>query len=133
MARVTRPGGLVVVMDTDWGTRSVDGPEPDLERRMARVLAEICLVNGYSGRRLYGMARTAGLADVAVDVVPLSVTDYGLWRMMSRLDLAGEAAVREGAMTADEVQRLDEGWRARGDAGTFFAMTNLVMVSGTRA
>lgn len=133
MVRVARVGGRVVVMDTDWGTRSVDAPEADLERRMARVLAELCLVNGYSGRRLFGMMRAAGLADVAVDVVPLYVTDYGLWRLMSRLDVAGEAAVREGTMTVDEVRRLDEGWRAMGDAGTFFAMTNLVMVSGTRA
>lgn len=132
MMRVTRPGGRVVVMDTDWGTRSVDTPETELERRMARVLAERCLVNGYSGRRLYGMGVRAGLADVAVDVVPLYVTDYGLWRLMSRLDVAGEVAVREGAMTADEVRRLDESWRALGDAGTFFAVTSMVMVTGVR-
>jgi SAM-dependent methyltransferase len=132
MVRVTRSGGRVVVMDTDWGTRSVDTPETELERRMARVLAELCLVNGYSGRRLYGMTVRAGLSDLAVDVVPLHVTDYGLWRLLSRLDLAGEIAVREGAMTADEVRRLDESWRALGDAGTFFALTNMVMLTGIK-
>jgi SAM-dependent methyltransferase len=133
MLRVTRPGGRVVVMDTDWGTRSVDTPETGLERRMARVLAERCLVNGYSGRRLYGMMVRAGLTDLHVDVVPLHVTDYGLWRLLSRLDLAGEIAVREGAMTADEVRRLDESWRALGDAGTFFALTSMVMLTGVKA
>ena len=74
----------------------------------------------------------AGLAEIAVDVVPLHVTDYGLWRLLSRLDMAGEVAVREGAMTADEVRRLDESWRAQGDAGTFFALTNMVMVTGVK-
>lgn len=132
MIRVARPGGRVVVMDTDWGTRSVDTPEMELERRMARVLAERCLVNGYSGRRLYGMMIRAGIADPAVDVVPLHVTDYGLWRLLSRLDLAGEIAVRDGVMTADEVRRLDESWRAQGEAGTFFALTNMVMVTGVK-
>jgi SAM-dependent methyltransferase len=130
MVRVTRPGGRIVVMDTDWGTRSVDSAETELERRMARVLAERCIVNGYSGRRLFGMMRTAGLVDLEVDVVPLHVADYGLWRLLSRLDLAGEVAVREGAMTADEVRRLDDGWRAAAEAGTFFALTSMVMVSG---
>jgi len=130
MVRVARPGGRVVVMDTDWGTRSVDTPETELERRMARVLAELCLVNGYSGRRLYGMMARAGVLELEVDVVPLHVTDYGLWRLLSRLDLAGEVAVREGAMTAEEVRRLDESWRALGQAGTFFSLTNMVMVSG---
>lgn len=132
MVRVTRGGGRVVVMDTDWGTRSVDTPETDLERRMARVLAELCLLNGYSGRRLYGMMRRAGLVELVVDVVPLHVTDYGLWRLLSRLDAAGEAAVRAGAMTTDEVARLDASWRALGEAGTFFALTNMVMVTGVK-
>jgi SAM-dependent methyltransferase len=132
MVRVTRPGGRVVVMDTDWGTRSVDTPETDLERRMARVLAELCLLNGYSGRRLYGMMRRAGLEHLAVDVVPLHVTDYGLWRLLSRLETAGQVAVRAGAMTADEVARLDASWRAQGEAGTFFALTNMVMVTGVK-
>lgn len=133
MVRVARPGGRVVVLDTDWGTRSVDTPETELERRMARVLAELCLVNGYSGRRLYGMMKGAGFAEVSVDVVPLQVTDYGLWRLLSRLETAGELAVRAGWMTADEVARLDAGWRAQGDAGTFFALTNMVMVTGIKA
>lgn len=132
MVRVARPGGRVVVLDTDWGTRSVDTAETELERRMARVLAELCLVNGYSGRRLYGMMKRAGFAEVAVDVVPLHVTEYGLWRLLSRLDTAGEQAVRAGWMTPDEVARLDASWRAQGDAGTFFALTNMVMVTGVK-
>jgi SAM-dependent methyltransferase len=133
MVRVVRPGGRVALMDTDWGTRSVDTPEVELERRMARVLTELCLANGYSGRRLYGMAIRAGLAEVAVDVLPLHVTDYALWRLLSRMDVAAEQAVRAGAMTADEVRRLDESWRALGEAGTFFATTTMVLVSGRRA
>ena len=133
MVRVTRPGGWVALMDTDWGTRSVDTPEVELERRMADVLSDLCLANGYSGRRLYGMAKRAGLAEVTPEVLPLYVTDYALWRLLSRLDMAGEVAVSSGAMTADEVRRLDESWRELGEAGTFFALTTLVLVSGRRA
>jgi SAM-dependent methyltransferase len=133
MVRVARPGGWVVVMDTDWGTRSVDADEPDLERRMARVLAERCLANGYSGRRLYGFARRVGLLDLTVDVVPLQVTDPGFWRVLSRWETASEVAVESGAMTADEVRRLDESWAAKGEEGTFFAVTSMVLVAGRKA
>ena len=132
MVRVARPGGWVVVMDTDWGTRSVDADDPDLERRMARVLAERCLANGYSGRRLYGFAHRAGLADLSVDVVPLQVTDPGLWRVLSRWETASEVAVDSGAMTADEVRRLGESWTAKGGEGTFFAVTSMVLVAGRK-
>lgn len=133
MARVTRPGGRVVVMDTDWGTRSVDAPELELERRIARVLTDRCLANGYSGRRLYGLMRGAGVRGLEVDPVALHVTDYALWRLLSRMEMAFELAVAEGVMTEDEARRLDDSFREKDAAGTFFASTTVVMVSGSRA
>ncbi|HSU14416.1 methyltransferase domain-containing protein [Longimicrobium sp.] len=132
MVRVTKPGGRVVVADTDWGTRSVDTPEVEAERKIARVLAEHCLANGYSGRRLYGLMRGAGVRDLAVDLIPLHVDGYELWRLLSRMEMAFEEAVRTGAMTEDEVRRLDDSFRDRDAAGTFFASTTVVMVSGTK-
>jgi SAM-dependent methyltransferase len=132
MVRVTKPGGRVVLMDTDWGTRSVDTPEVELERRIARVLTERCLANGYSGRRLFGLMRDAGVRDLNVDLVPLHVDGYDFWRLMSRMEMAFEEAVRCGAMTEDEVRRLDASFREKDAAGTFFASTTVVMVSGGR-
>jgi SAM-dependent methyltransferase len=132
MVRVTKPGGRVVIVDTDWGTRSVDTPEIDAERKVARVLTEHCLANGYSGRRLYGLMREAGVDELAVDLVPLHVGSYELWRLLSRMEMAFEAGVRTGAMTEDEVRRLDDSLREKDAAGTFFASTTVVMVSGTK-
>ena len=100
---------------------------------MARVLAERCLANGYSGRRLYGFARRAGLAELSVEVIPLQVTDPGLWRVLSRWEMASGVAVECGDMTADEVRRLDESWTAMGEEGTFFAITSMVLVAGRKA
>ena len=70
--------------------------------------------------------------EVQAEVMPLQVRDYALWRVLSRMDVAGEEAVRAGAMTAAEVERLDESWRALDEAGTFFALTSMVLVSGRR-
>ncbi|HEU4562881.1 MAG TPA: methyltransferase domain-containing protein [Longimicrobium sp.] len=132
MVRVTKPGGRVVLMDTDWGTRSVDTPEVDLERRLSRVLAERCMANGYSGRRLWGLMKAAAVRDLTVDLVPLHVDSYDFWRLLSRMELAFDEAVQAGAMTADEVRRLDESFREKDAAGTFFASTTVVLVAGTR-
>jgi SAM-dependent methyltransferase len=130
MVRVTRPGGWVVVVDTDWASRSVDTPEVEAERVLARVLAERCLVNGHSGRRLYGLCREAGLEEVEVNVHPTIVTRYGLWRMLSRMEMAEAEAVRGGLLTEEEVARLDASLRAKDEAGSFFAITSLVLVAG---
>lgn len=130
MARVTRPGGRVVVADTDWGTRSVDTPEAEAERTMARVLAELCLTNGFSGRRLPGLFRRQGFDDVSVEVAPLQVTSYALWRLLSRMEMAEEVAVREGLLSPGQIARLDESFREKDAEGTFFALTSLVIVAG---
>lgn len=132
MVRVAKPGGRVVVLDTDWGSRSVDAGDVDAERRLARVLADDLLVNGYSGRRLPGMARRAGLVELRVEPVPLVVTDYGLWRALSRMEAAEAELVRSGALSEAEVRRLDDDLRARDAEGAFFSLTCLVMVSGRK-
>jgi len=41
MIRVTKPGGWVVILDTDWGTWSTDTDDTDIERRLTRFMARI--------------------------------------------------------------------------------------------
>jgi ubiquinone/menaquinone biosynthesis C-methylase UbiE len=53
MVRVTRSGGWVVVLETDWGTLSIDTEETEIERRLARFATEHMRQNGYAGRQLY--------------------------------------------------------------------------------
>ena len=46
MSRVTKPGGMVVALDTDWGSLSTDTTEVDVERRLSRFHAEQLTANG---------------------------------------------------------------------------------------
>jgi ubiquinone/menaquinone biosynthesis C-methylase UbiE len=66
--RALRPGGRVHAVDSDWGMLVVEpiGPE-----RLARVFeaASIAYRTPLIGRKLYGLMRAAGLADVEVGVV----------------------------------------------------------------
>jgi ubiquinone/menaquinone biosynthesis C-methylase UbiE len=39
MTRVTKTNGQIVVLDTDWGTTSIDTDEVDLERKLTRFVA----------------------------------------------------------------------------------------------
>ena len=65
-ARVLRPGGRVVVIDSDWATSIVHPGDQDvLERYGAFILTQ--WPNPYSGRLLRGQLRAAGL-DVDPDI-----------------------------------------------------------------
>ena len=68
MQRVTRKGGRVVVLDTDWGSMSVDSAHADTERRLANFKAEHSLRNGFAGRRLAALFRELAFSDVSIEV-----------------------------------------------------------------
>lgn len=130
MVRVTRPGGRVVLLDTDWGSISIDGPDTRVERRIARYTADRCLADGYAGRRLYGMARRAGLLDVTVEGFCLVLDDFALVRALGPFDLACAEAVAAGVVTPAEVDDWRAGLAALDTAGQFCASVNLVLVCG---
>jgi len=66
--RVLRPGGLVHATDSDWGMLVVEPIGPDRLARMFEA-ASIAYRTPLIGRRLYGLMREAGLADVRVAVL----------------------------------------------------------------
>jgi SAM-dependent methyltransferase len=125
MARVTRPGGRVLVTESRWGLVA-----PDLDRRVTDRLLQVMATDtereDWLGRELPSMLERAGLTR------PQSVTsDYVLDQLepLSRfigLRWSVETAVRTGALTAAEVRDWSERLRnlvARGDA---FAMVLIV-------
>jgi ubiquinone/menaquinone biosynthesis C-methylase UbiE len=132
MLRVIKRGCWVVVADTDWGTFSIDTPEVAVERRLADVLAQRVLQNGYAGRQLFRLFRQQGIEDISIEIVPAYVTRYELARQLGRLDIAEPEALQAGIITQEELRR----WRSsleRADAdGTFFASASVVLVAGRK-
>ncbi len=132
MVRVTKGGGWVVVLDTDWGSLSWDSPEVDIERRLARVRAEHYLANGYAGRQLYRLAKEQQLNDIQVDILPTVMTDYSVYRSGALLDEVERHAVRMGAVTDDELQRWHGSLEDAAARGTFFGTGSSVLVAGRK-
>ena len=132
MARVVKSGGWVVVLDTDWGTISIDAPEVDIERRLMRVHAERCLHNGYSGRQLYRLFKQQKLVDISFEVCPQIITNYALVRQIVLLDKAEEEALTAGIITKDELQRLHASLERADSEGYFFSSGSLILVAGRK-
>lgn len=117
-ARVVRPGGRIVLVDTDWGTASVDFPDVDLERRLMRFFADRLRPNGYAGRLLFTLLAGAGLADAAVEACPLVLhrledTPFGGWLC--------EQARAAGLVDAAEAERWQRVLAEKEAEGSFFA------------
>jgi ubiquinone/menaquinone biosynthesis C-methylase UbiE len=132
LARVTKPGGHLVVLDTDWGSMGADTHEVDIERRLFRFEAEQFLANGFSGRQLYRLFKQQGPQDVAYEVFPLVITDHAFARQISDADRVERAAIERQVVTGEEVQRLRADLEQAQRDGVFFAYCCMMLVSGRK-
>ena len=130
MARVTKPNGWVVVLDTDWATLSINSSLSDIERRIVQYSNESCLNNGYSGRRLAQLFRRQGLSDISLEVLAYQLTDYALGREVIVLDHRETEALTAGVITPDELNRWHADLEQLEREESFFASFNLVLAVG---
>ncbi len=132
MIRVTRSGGLVLVLDTDWGSASTDTTEGDIERRLARAHADHAANNGYAGRQLYRLFRQAGLHDIHVEAYVNWSTDYAFTRRATLQDEVERIAIAERLVTEQEVQRLRAQLERADAEGAFFSYASQMLVVGKK-
>jgi ubiquinone/menaquinone biosynthesis C-methylase UbiE len=132
MKRVTRAGGWIVVSDTDWATLSIDSREPDIERRLVRVKAEQTVHNGYSGRQLWRLFKHCELANIAVEIVSVPFTNYRMARQLTLLDETEATALKNGAITNDELQRWQSDLEQADAEGTFFCSLSGIVAAGQK-
>ncbi|MBT3154168.1 methyltransferase domain-containing protein [Streptomyces sp. CHD11] len=124
MRRVTAPGGLVAVRDSDYAAMTWYPPSPgmddwlDLYRRVARA-------NGGepdAGRRLKSWALAAGFTDITAgsDTWTFSTAEErswwsGLWADRTVASAYAERAVEGGHATAEQLRKTAAAWRAWGE------------------
>jgi ubiquinone/menaquinone biosynthesis C-methylase UbiE len=130
MRRVTKPGGRVVVLDTDWGTLSINSSLPDSERRIVQYSNEYCMNNGYSGRRLLQLFSEQGLKEISIEVLPYPITDYALAREVIVLERRETEALAARVITSEELKRWHEDLEELDHKKSFFASFNVVLVKG---
>src|SRR4029453_16936127 len=133
LVRVTKPGGVLVVADTDWATLSIDTCEPAVERALVRFAGET-IRNGFAGRQLRRLMKSAGLTDVAIELWPIAWTDYESFRATSLLLLdMGRRSVRAGVISDAALDRFETGLADAGRRGVFFASSVVIVARGRKS
>ncbi|HVA81817.1 MAG TPA: methyltransferase domain-containing protein [Candidatus Binataceae bacterium] len=107
MARVAAAGGVVFATDSDWDMLALDlgagGEVRDLTDRVLAAAKSIAVKEPRAGRRLYGIFRAAGLANVKVESMAGADT---AGRSVTMLTTSQARYARDsGRVSAAEVER----------------------------
>jgi ubiquinone/menaquinone biosynthesis C-methylase UbiE len=130
MARVTRPGGRVVVSDTDYDSLVVEAPDLGLTRRILAHHADR-MESGRIGRRLPGLFLDAGLGPVAVTPYAAVATEYD--EEVLKLHDKAERAAAAGVIAPADVARWVESLIEAARAGRFVCAQIILTVCGRKA
>jgi SAM-dependent methyltransferase len=129
LVRVTRPGGRIVVVDTDWGMHAINGADPALTAGVLTCWAEH-VANGRAGRQLPGLFAEAGL--VRPTVVAETITSGEPGPSLQPFATMAAVAQHRGVLSsADAAMWLHQLLQA-GRRGSFFWAVTLFAVGVRR-
>lgn len=130
LMRVTRRGGRVVLIDTDWSSFSIDTPEVELEARIRTFVLDRVLRNGRAGRQLRRLMTELSMTEIAVEAHTRPITSVAAFRWMAQLDTVERAALTAGILTTDELARWTTWMLQTEREGTFFCTHTQVVAIG---
>lgn len=128
LARVTRPGGRVVLIEFDLGGLLIDSPDRDTTRRVVNEVGD-STANGYAGRQLPRLLLDAGFGDVRVHAEFVQ-PGHGFLERICRPAVARLAT--QGGYPADLLEAWSAQLRADAATGRFFAAAPVIIASATR-
>jgi ubiquinone/menaquinone biosynthesis C-methylase UbiE len=131
MIRVTKPGGYIVIADTDHSTHGTSAHGYDMDLRF-RNMALQALKNPHVGRKLYKMMKLASLEDLESNPVLRAWTDFDKWRCIA-FDLAIPIGLKMGAWTQQEAEQYESELQQLHDQGAFYAHVGYILTAGRKS
>jgi SAM-dependent methyltransferase len=132
LARVTRPGGRVVVTESDLGATIVDSFDAETTREALALVGDT-FPNAWIGRRLRALFIEAGLADVDVRCFSVMSTSFAEWTRRLGIAEVMTHAVASGRIQSERAEAWLVDLRERDAAGRFLACSTFFMVAGAKA
>jgi ubiquinone/menaquinone biosynthesis C-methylase UbiE len=133
MQRVLRPGGRVLILDTDWDSLVWHSADPI---RMKKILAawDKHLADPYLPRTLACKMQEAGFTVQERKIIPLFNPTFGEATFSNRMiDMIGDFVIGRNGIKADEVSAWSQELRELGKEGKYFFSLNRYVFIGVKS
>lgn len=131
MIRVTKPKGIIVIGEPDWGTLAINAPERNLTRRILNAGCDV-LANGWIGRQLYALFNQCDLTNITLNADAFLFTNYTIANQIFNFSEAVETAQKTGAISVDEASIWLNSLQELEQSGTFLSAITGFTVSGQK-
>jgi SAM-dependent methyltransferase len=127
LLRTLKPGGTALLLDQDWGSLMISGAQRNVTERIVRAFAA-GLGNAWAGREARGLLRSAGFSPVTV--LPMVATPVFDIAFDTVLRPAAEAALRAGAVDAEEAKQWIDDLLIADGRGEFYCAVVVIVALG---
>lgn len=131
MARVLRPGGVLVAYDNDWETLTVDADDRALTRTILNAWCDR-FPSGWIGRRMVPLFLDAGLVEVEASPRTLVLRDLAVADRLYCFFATAARLAEAGVIDRAAADRWSDGLRAADRTRRFFSSYTGFLVRGTR-
>jgi ubiquinone/menaquinone biosynthesis C-methylase UbiE len=132
MARVVKPNGWVVAFEPDWETLVIDSDYPAITRQLANFWCDN-FPSGWVGRYLLKYFRRAGLTEITVEPITISLTEFELADKVLDLSRTVQKVGEHKIADQDNLDRWLTALKQADQAGQFFSAFTAFLVSGKKA
>lgn len=132
MIRVLKPGGIIVLNETDWGTLTLDVSNRDVFRKIKAHHEDTSIRNGWMGRNTIGYLADGQVENIATLGETAFFRDYDFTKRWGVWHGAVQSAKDAGIITADEANQHLQDLDTRAEAGKHMLTLTIFTVSATK-
>lgn len=130
IARVTKPGGKVLLIDSDWDMLALDVSDEALHDRILRAVKTTATREPRIGRKLPHMGKAAGLSEITVKI--FANPDLNGWAMPMLEHSLYQYATVSGEVNQAEAETWLGDIKARVQSGDYFFCLPQFVVSASK-